>query len=243
MSTTITNVNDNQMLKFAVVMVASVATAVTASTLIIMSLLGGPSANAMTTQNNNTQSGVSASMCVDPSLATAANPSDVASAGASDASVSPLMVAKTASVYVRPLLAGGVSGSFNTTNSNTTTTTTTFNTTTTTIRDNGNSYSASWNNGNTAVFAPTTNTSQNNGNTNNQNNGNSSANTSTVNTTTNTTTTTNTSQNNGNTNNQNNGNTTENNPTTTTTTNTSQNNGNQDNDNNGNTYSAEASIF
>lgn len=217
MSPSVSNFQDNQMVKFAIVMVGSVVTAVAVSTAIIMSLLGGPAADALTTQNNNTQSGTSVGVCVDPTAAPAE------SADATDTEGTNLLLTPQAKGgYVRPLLAGGIHGSFNTTNSNSTTTitTNTFNNTTTTIRDNGNSYSASWNNGNTAVYAPTTttttNTSQNNGNTNNQNNGNSTSATSTTTTTTNTTNTT--IQDNGNTNNQNNGNTTENNPTTTTTT-------------------------
>ncbi|MGB4761816.1 MAG: hypothetical protein WBP12_00500 [Candidatus Saccharimonas sp.] len=236
---------DNQMVKFAIVMAGSVITAVTVSVAIIMSLMGGPNANALTTQNNNAQMGAGVGVCVDPNAAPEATESEAVKEGEGQKNL--LLTPQAKAGYVRPLLAHSISGSFNTTNSNSTTTitTNTFNNTTTTIKDNGNSYSASWNNGNTAVYAPTTttttNTSQNNGNTNNQNNGNSSTTSNTVKTTTNTTTTT--VQDNGNTNNQNNGNTTENNPTTTTTTNTSQNNGNQDNDNNGNTYSAEASIF
>lgn len=230
-----TTLHDNQMMKFAIVMAGSVITAVTVSVAIIMSLMGGPNANALTTQNNNAQTGASVGVCVDPNAApTAAQGED---AQGSDAKTNLLLTPQAKGGYSRPLLANSISGSFNTTNSNSTTTitTNTFNTTTTTIKDNGNSYSANWNNGNTAVYAPTTNTttntSQNNGNTNNQNNGNSTSATSTTTTTTNTTNTT--IQDNGNTNNQNNGNTTENNPTTTTTTNT----------NNGNSYSAEASIF
>lgn len=244
MSPSVSNLQDNQMFKFALVIFVSVVTAVSVSTAIIMSLLGGPSANAMTTQNNNTQSGVG--LCVDTSADSAVAPAPVSEAAATSegtASASPLLSPKATLGYVKPLMAYSISGSFNTTNSNststitTTTNTNTYNTTTWTVKDNGNSYTANWNNGNSYSA------NWNNGNTNNQNNGNSSETTSTVNTTTNTTT--NTSQNNGNTNNQNNGNTTENNPTTntSTTTNTSQNNGNQDNDNNGNTYSAEASIF
>jgi hypothetical protein len=172
----------NQMTQFAIVMFGSIVSSVAASTVIIMSLLGGPLAGALTTQNNSTQTGASADMCImapaDAADETDVTPAKVEATGGSSYSGLPFAVTS------RGYLTGSVSGSFNTTNNNTTTThtTNTFTNTETrtivTIRDNGNSYSASWNNGNTAVYAPTTNTStvtntsQNNGNTNNQNNGN-----------------------------------------------------------------------
>lgn len=174
MSPSVSNVQDNQLIKFAVVMFGSVVTAVALSTVIIMSLLGGPSASALTTQNNNTQSGVGVGVCVDPSGAVSESAPETDAVDSDGTNL--LMTPQAKGGYMRPLLGGSISGSFNTTNSNSTVTTTTYNTTTWTIRDNGNTNSASWNNGNTATYAPvtntTTNTSQNNGNQDNDNNGN-----------------------------------------------------------------------
>lgn len=193
------------MVMFAVVMFGSIITAVTLSTVIIMSLMGGSPANALTTQNNNTQSGVA--VCVDPTATPVA--ADAASAGVQDGDVVATGGTGTTGLWKLPVY-GNISGSFNTTNHNSTSTSTTTNTTSHTTNvnihdngnsysanwNNGNSYSANWNNGNTNTYAPTNNTSnttvtsQNNGNTNNQNNGNSATNT--TNNTANTSNTSNT---------------------------------------------------
>lgn len=239
----------NQMTQFAVVMFGSIVSAVAVSTFVIMSLLGGPMTSAMTAQNNNVQSGVSANMCLDTSAP--AHEEEAAPAAADAKSAGGFGVSAPVRLASRGYLMGGISGSFNTTNHNTTTTTTTntFNNTTTKtnviIKDNGNSYSASWNNGNTAVFAPTTNTStttntsQNNGNSNTQNDNSNQGNNYSNNqsSTTNTSNTSNTVstviQDNGNTNNQNNGNTAVN-VSDNGNTNNQDNNSNQNNDNSSN---------
>lgn len=233
---------NSQMTQFAVVMFGSIVSSVAVSTLIIMSLMGGPAAGALQTQSNTTQSGVSANMCfADPAEVADEEAVDVASAGVGGGA----FVGSPAKLAGKGYLLGNVSGSFNTTNhsSTTTSTTNTFTNTDTrtttivSIRDNGNSYSASWNNGNTINSGNSNHQAWNNGNdySDNRNQGNDNSNhqsSTTTNTTTNTTVTV---RDNGNTNNQT---WNQNNNSTNNSGNTNVNvsdNGNTNNQNNNNT--------
>lgn len=178
----------NQTMQFAIVMFGSIVAAVVLSTVIIMSLMRGELASALTSNVNSTSA---QNVCVDPTATATAEESEES------------VATNPASLTSTWLPAGSISGSFNVSTTTTNTETTNIYTdnskviTKTIIKDNGNTY----------TFAPVDNTTivRDNGNTYEDNDTNVNTNTNTS--TTNTSVVTTTIQDNGNTNNQNNGNT------------------------------------